>query len=121
MTVTDYKTGKPTRDWKGKTDYEKIKLHKYRQQLMFYKLLVEHSRNYNTYTVENGCLQFVEPTRDGDIIGLNATFTREELDQFSQLLQKIWHCIKTLQLPDTSGYEQTYLGILQFEEDLLSD
>src|SRR5690606_35627515 len=30
--VTDYKTGKPSRDWKGKTEFEKIKLHKYRQQ-----------------------------------------------------------------------------------------
>ncbi|OGL21808.1 hypothetical protein A2707_00440 [Candidatus Saccharibacteria bacterium RIFCSPHIGHO2_01_FULL_45_15] len=121
MTVTDYKTGKPTRDWKGKTDYEKIKLHKYRQQLMFYKLLVEHSRNYNTYTVENGCLQFVEPTRDGDIIGLDASFNREELDRFAQLLQKIWHCITTVHLPDTSGYDQTYAGIVQFEQDLLNE
>lgn len=88
---------------------------------MFYKLLVEHSRNYNTYTVENGCLQFVEPTRDGDIIGLDASFNREELDRFAQLLQKIWHCITTVHLPDTSGYDQTYAGIVQFEQDLLNE
>lgn len=121
MIVTDYKTGKPVRDWKGKTDYDKIKLHKYRQQLMFYKLLVEHSRNFNTYTVERGVLQFVEPTHNGDIIALDATFTRDELDEFSVLLQKIWHCITTLHLPDTSQYDQSYKGILAFEKDLLDE
>lgn len=121
MIVTDYKTGKPVADWKGKTDYDKIKLHKYRQQLMFYKLLVEHSRNFRSYTVETGVLQFVEPTRSGDIIGLTATFSTEELAEFSLLLQKIWHCIKTLQLPNTDHYDPTYKGILQFEADLLSD
>ncbi len=119
MIVTDYKTGKPTRDWKGSTDYDKIKLHKYRQQLMFYKLLIEHSRNFNTYTVERGVLQFVEPTVDGDIVALDATFTQEELDEFSLLLQKIWHSIKTLDLADTSHYDQSYKGILAFEKDLL--
>ncbi|MEI6851021.1 MAG: ATP-dependent DNA helicase, partial [Candidatus Saccharibacteria bacterium] len=33
MIVTDYKTGKPSSKWSGSTDYEKIKLHKYKQQL----------------------------------------------------------------------------------------
>ncbi len=121
MTVTDYKTGKAVRDWKGKTDYEKIKLHRYRQQLMFYKLLVESSRTYNTYTVERGVLQFVEPTLDGDIIALDASFTKDELDEFSLLLQKVWHCITTLHLPNTSGYEQGYKGIVAFEKDLLEE
>lgn len=120
MIVTDYKTGKPVADWKGKTDYDKIKLHKYRQQLMFYKLLVEHSRNFGSYTVDTGVLQFVEPTRSGDIIGLSATFSADELAVFSQLLQKIWTCITTLELPNTDSYEPTYKGILQFEADLLN-
>ena len=119
ITVTDYKTGKPVRDWKGKTDYEKIKLHRYRQQLMFYKLLVEHSRNFNRFTVTQGVLQFVEPTSTGDIIGLTATFSSEELAHFSQLLQKIWQHITTLTLPDTSNYTPDYKGILAFEADLL--
>ena len=45
--VTDYKTGKPSTTWKGRTDYEKVKLHKYKQQLMFYKLLVENARDWH--------------------------------------------------------------------------
>ena len=121
MVVTDYKTGKPVRTWSGKTEYEKIKLHRYRQQLMFYKLMVERSRTYGNYTVEKGILQFVEPTTNGDVIGLDASFTPDELEEFSRLVQKVWHCITTLHLPDTSHYEPTHKGILAFEQDLLAE
>lgn len=119
--VTDYKTGKAARSWTGKTDYEKIKLHKYRQQLMFYNLLVLHSRDFNKYTFEKGVLQFVEPTPGGEIVSLEAQFTSDELRQFSLLLTAVWRRIITFDLPDTSEYEQSYKGILAFEEDLLAD
>ncbi len=121
MAVTDYKTGQPSRTWKGITDYEKIKLHRYRQQLMFYKLLVEHSRDYHTYAVNKGILQFVEPTRDGQIIALEDDFTDTDLATFRQLLVKVWQKITTLDLPDTTSYDPTYKGILAFEQDLLDD
>ncbi|QQG50559.1 MAG: ATP-dependent helicase [Candidatus Saccharibacteria bacterium] len=117
--VTDYKTGKPLRSWTGKTDYEKIKLHKYKQQLMFYNLLIKHSRDFNKYTHEKGILQFVEPTQSGEIIALEAQFSSDDLDQFALLIQKIWQHIITLDLPDTSHYEPSYKGMLQFEADLL--
>src|SRR6185437_1735172 len=78
IVVTDYKTGKATKSWVGKTDYEKIKLHHYKQQLMFYQLLINHSRDYNKYTFEKGVLQFVEPTRTGEIVSIDATFTDDE-------------------------------------------
>jgi DNA helicase-2/ATP-dependent DNA helicase PcrA len=117
--VTDYKTGKPLRSWTGKTDYEKIKLHKYKQQLMFYNLLIKHSRDFNKYTHEKGILQFVEPTQSGEIIALEAQFSSNDLDQFALLIQKIWQHIITLDLPDTSHYEPSYKGMLQFEADLL--
>jgi DNA helicase-2/ATP-dependent DNA helicase PcrA len=120
ISITDYKTGKPSRSWNGRTDYEKIKLHRYKQQLMFYTLLAQKSRDYSRYKVEKAILQFVEPTRQGEIIGLEATFSAEDLQQFSQLLQVVWHHITTLTLPDTSGYEPTYKGILAFENDLLN-
>lgn len=117
--VSDYKTGKASASWSGKTDYEKIKLHKYKQQLMFYKLLVEHSRDYSQYTVEKGCLQFVEPTLRGEILSLEASITTEELETFRRLVEAVWKKIMTLDLPDTSTYEQNYKGMLAFEKDLL--
>lgn len=121
MAVTDYKTGKPSVSWQGKTDYEKIKLHKYRQQLMFYKLMVERSRDYSNYTVEKGILQFVEPTPGGDITALELSFTSEELEDFSKLIEAVWRHIITLDLPETDSYEQSYKGMLAFEQDLLTD
>lgn len=119
IVVTDYKTGKPSRDWKGKTEYEKMKLHRYRQQLMFYQLLVEGSRDYSQYRFQSGVLQFVEPTQSGDIVSLELNFSEEKLDEFRKLIMAVWQRIMTLDLPDTSQYEPSLKGILQFEADLL--
>ena len=121
IAVTDYKTGKASRDWNGKTDYEKIKLHRYKQQLMFYQLLVRHSRDYGAYTFEKGILQFVEPTPTGEIIALEAYFSPDDLDRFGLLIQRVWQRIVTLDLPDSSGFEPSYKGILEFESHLLDD
>lgn len=119
--VTDYKTGKPSHSWKGSADYEKIKLHKYRQQLMFYQLLVESSRDYRNFTFTGGRLQFVEPDmKTGDILSLEDTFSREELTKFTQLIEIIWRKITSLDMPDISDYSADYKGMLQFENDLLT-
>lgn len=119
--VTDYKTGKPSHSWKGISDYEKIKLHKYRQQLMFYQLLVESSRDYGNFTFTGARLQFIEPDmKTGDILSLEDTFSREELAEFTRLIGVIWRKITALELPDISGYSADYKGMVQFEEDLLT-
>ena len=120
LVVTDYKTGTAARSWAGKADYEKIKLHKYRRQLLFYKLLTEHSREFAGYEMTSGVIQFVEPTRGGNILALDATFTKAEVDEFEKLLCAVWKCIVTLDLPDVSGYSKDYKGMLAFEQDLLS-
>ena len=119
--VTDYKTGKPSHSWKGTSDYEKIKLHKYRQQLMFYQLLVESSRDYGNFTFTGARLQFVEPDiKTGDILSLEDTFSEEALAEFARLVGIVWRKITTLELPDISGYSADYKGMVQFEEDLLT-
>ena len=120
--VTDYKTGKPSHSWKGTSDYEKIKLHKYRQQLMFYQLLVESSRDYSNFTFTGARLQFVEPDmKTGDILSLEDTFSEEELAEFARLIGIVWRKITALELPDISGYSADYKGMVQFEEDLLTE
>lgn len=119
MIVTDYKTGKSVSSWSATAEYDKIKLHKYRQQLLFYKLLVEHSRDYSNYTVVEGCLEFVEPNRSNEIATLRLQFDKEELDRFAELIGKVWEHIIELDLPDTSAYDPTYKGLLAFEQDLL--
>ena len=119
IAVTDYKTGKPSTNWSGKTDYEKIKLHKFKQQLLFYKLLVENARDYHDHKVETGTIQFVEPTFTGDIASLDIAFDSNELDYFTKLINAVWLHIIQLNLPDVSNYEKSYKGILAFEQDLV--
>ena len=117
--VTDYKTGKPSMSWTGKTPYEKIKLHHYRQQLMFYQLLIENSRDYRHYQFENGVVQFVEPASNGAVVALDLTFTRSELDEFSHLISALWRAIQTFDFPDTSEFEPTINGIKAFEQAMI--
>lgn len=120
--VTDYKTGKPSSTWRGNTEYEKIKLHKYRQQLMMYKLLVEGSRDFGSdYRVTSGIIDFVESDGDGTIHQLEMTFDPEEMERFKALIQVVWRHIMELNLPDTSHYPPSYKGIRSFEDDLLQD
>ena len=120
--ITDYKTGKPATGWKGKDEYQKIKLHRYKQQLFFYKLLVENSRTYNTFSVNTAILDFIEPEKEGgEVRQLALAYDAKELDEFIVLLKAVWKKIKNIDLPDTANYEQNYKGILQFEEDLKKD
>ena len=121
ITVTDYKTGKPSSSWKGAQDYEKIKLHKYKQQLMFYELLTRYSRDYSTYKYMGGNLQFVEPDEAGEIHCLSADYTQDELDRFAKLVTAVWNHIMAYDFPDTSSYEQNYKGLLAFEEWLIDN
>ncbi len=119
-TVIDYKTGGSLATWDKGQDYQKIKAHKYRQQLLFYKLLIENSRDWRKYTMTEGILQFVEPDPSGKIIDLRLTdFDTAELERFTKLISIIWKHINELSFPDTSGYENSIDGIKQFEDDLL--
>lgn len=117
--ITDYKTGTAALSWTGKADYQKVKLHKYRQQLMFYELLVRHSRSYAGYDLRALELLFVEPTPSGAVRSLRADYTPADLEQFQRLVVAVWRKITTLDLPDTSAYEPSYKGILAFEADLV--
>lgn len=119
--VADYKTGKPNATWSGDSDYEKIKLHKYRQQLMFYKIMIENSRDYSKYPVTSAKLIFVEPDHDGLTHNLQISFDDKELLRTKNLIKAVWKHITELNIPDTSGYKNDISGIKQFEEDLLEN
>lgn len=120
MQVVDYKTGKPS-EGTARSEYEKVKLHKYRQQLLFYKLLVEGSRDYSTYTVTDARLTFVEPNSRGDVTDLPIDASSEELAHLTQLITAVWHRITSLDLPDTSGFESNLKGIRAFEQALIDN
>lgn len=119
--VIDFKTGKPSTEWKGRDEFEKIKLHKYRQQLLFYKLLVEGSASFaRKVSVTGGALEFVEPDELGRLVdNLELKFETEELERFMRLIGAVWAHITHLDFPDVSKYNRTLKGIQEFEQDLI--
>ncbi|MFZ2494144.1 MAG: PD-(D/E)XK nuclease family protein, partial [Candidatus Saccharimonadales bacterium] len=118
--ITDYKTGKSARSWRGITDYERIKLHHYEQQLIMYKLLVEHSRHFAGYTVTGARIEFVEPDEKGEIITLDYDYDEAKIKQFRHLLHAVWTRIQSLNFDGNPVYTLDYQGILDFERDVMS-
>jgi DNA helicase-2/ATP-dependent DNA helicase PcrA len=105
-------------DWDdAETDYDKIKLHKYKTQLIVYKLLLENSNHYKG-EVKNLSLEFVEEDK-GEIVTLSYTPTEADIERTRKLLSIVYKKITTLDFPDTEKYEKNFKGILAFEEDLL--
>lgn len=120
ISVWDYKTGKALSGWLGKSADEKIKAWKYRQQLIFYKLLIENSRDYGRqYRVKRGVLEFVEPL-DGKWLELSLEIDEEETKRLKKLIEVVFQKIMRLDFPTTSHYPADLKGIQMFEEDLLN-
>jgi DNA helicase-2/ATP-dependent DNA helicase PcrA len=117
--ITDYKTGKAASSWRGSSEYEKIKLHHYEQQLMMYKLLIDGSEQFRGYTVTGARLTFVEPSSNNKIVELDYTYDNEKLAEFQKLLAAVWQQIQSLNFEATSEYDPSFKGILEFESDLL--
>ncbi len=119
--VHDYKTGKAKDEWLGKDVYEKVKLHEYRRQLAFYKILVERSRDFGgTHHVDRGILEFVEPLRDKRIVDLALDIPQEEVLRLESLIRIAYAKIMDLDFPDTSAYSDDLNGIIAFEDYLLN-
>jgi DNA helicase-2/ATP-dependent DNA helicase PcrA len=119
--VIDFKTGRPAAAWHGKDEFERIKLYKYRQQLLFYKLLVENSASYQgKMTVDRGRVEFIEPDVNGKLLpGLELAYDPNELTRLATLIKAVWQRIMNLDFPDTSNYPKTAKGIVAFEKDLI--
>lgn len=119
--VHDFKTGGVVYDWKGSTPYEKVKLYKFKQQIIFYKLLVENARDYaGKNTVHRGVIEFVEPDVAGHNIDLPITIDAADVERTKKLIAIVYKKIISLDFPDITKYHPTVKGIVEFEDDLLS-
>lgn len=119
--VHDFKTGNPADEWEGEGVYEKKKLYGYKRQLVFYKLLVEHSRDFGgNYSVNKGVLEFLEPYR-GNMIDLPLVIAPEEVERVRALINAVYKKIGALDFPDVSKYSKDLHGIIAFEDDLLGE
>jgi DNA helicase-2/ATP-dependent DNA helicase PcrA len=120
--VIDLKTGKgfSSFDQEKLTDYDEIKLHHYRHQLFFYKILIENGRRYQGAKVSSGSLLFVEEEEGGVVQELTMSFDDSlEEERIRRLIGIVYKKIIDLDFPDISLYEKNIEGIKRFEEDLL--
>ena len=117
--VYDYKTGKPLEDWGKGSGYDEIKAWAYKNQLIFYKILVENARDFRgKYTVNKGYLEFLKPDKD-QIKILDLQITNEDTEKLKKVIQSVYNKIINLDFPDVSGYEPTMHGIESFICDLI--
>lgn len=118
--VYDFKTGNAQISWNGKDQHKKIQLYNYKRQLIFYKLLVEGSRDYSKYKVNNGYLEFLNPTSNNELAILGYTITDENVERLKKLIIAVYKKIQNLDFPDVNKYEPTIDGVIQFEDDLIN-
>lgn len=120
MQVIDFKTGKAKYDWDGKDAREKITLHNYKRQLIFYKILVEGSHEFTDKKVNEGTLEFLEPV-EGEIKTLSYTISDKDVARLKKLITAVHTKIINLDFPDVEQYSKDLTGIIQFEDDLIKD
>ncbi len=119
--VFDFKTGDYISEV-NKTEKDKLKEWSYKNQIIFYKLLIENSKNYKKYTMKNGIFLFVEPEikeNNSIIHEVQIDFTEEDVSRTEKLIEIIFYKIKNLDFPNVDKYPKTLKGIVEFEEDLL--
>jgi DNA helicase-2/ATP-dependent DNA helicase PcrA len=123
VNIVDFKTGKPHDKWE-----RSVKLLKYKQQLYFYKFLIEGSHTWSGYKVAEARLEFVEPDADGKILPpLQISFNDEDKSstaltteqETKDLIQAVWKKIKALELPSTDEYSDDFKGTQDFILSLL--
>ncbi len=132
ITVTDLKTGKSFSDWEatGISEYDKIKLHFFKYQLAYYKLLIENSRTYHSYKINTGKIEFLECDEDKNINILSLELDDKLCERVKNLSNIIYKKITDLDFPDTTHWTHDDSGeerevklkdILEFEEMLLKE
>jgi DNA helicase-2/ATP-dependent DNA helicase PcrA len=115
ITIVDYKTGSHYGRWQ-----RTVSLHRYKQQLYFYKLLVENSRRFHGYKVVDAYLEFVEPDDEDIIRELHIRYDDDELNRIKTLIEAVWRDVITLKLPEVVSYAPDINGVENFESDLIA-
>ena len=108
--IVDYKTGKPSKKWNST-----VKLLKYKQQLYFYKFLVEKSHTWSSYKVIDARLEYTEQDEQGNTAApLLLNFDHQEEVEMKKLISCVWKLIMEMKLPDVTNYSNDYKGSMQF-------
>ena len=117
--VYDFKTGEHQMKWTDSSEEKKVQLYEYKRQLIFYKILVELSRDYSGYSVNRGYLEFLSPTKQNQIHLLPYDINTEDAERLKKLIIAVNKKIRSLDFPDVGQYEKSLKGIINFEDDLI--
>ena len=121
LEVTDFKTGSPIESWNPKGKYNKIKAWKYKNQLIFYKILIENSTDFRGAEVKKGWLEFVEPNDNGESVRLPLEIKDEDVERVKKLIGIVGEKIKKLEFETKEEYDRKSIKEIQkFEEKLLN-
>lgn len=94
--IYDYKTGGYHKEkWTSHAT-----LYKYMLQLEFYRLLLNHSRDYAKYKVTKAHILFVTPDRDGQVYDKVYDFDGIKPNELLRLMQVVYEQITTLKFID---------------------
>ncbi|MDO4871928.1 MAG: ATP-dependent DNA helicase [bacterium] len=123
ITVVDYKTGSiPFKKNKlSEIDTSSSKIHRYEQQLYFYKILIESSPEFAGYKVKRGVLEFIEPKDDEKMMSYEIEFSPEKESYVKLLIQAIFERIKNFNFEIDEKIPPSYSGIRQFENQIIED
>lgn len=115
--VIDFKTGKSIPKLSSDT-----KSYGYKQQLYFYKILIDNSPQYRGYRVVKGTIQFIEPSKKSSHIeSIDLLYEEEYYQRLLKLIKVVWDNTMDLNFPNTNDYEQSISGTNKFERFLLGE
>lgn len=118
--VHDYKTGKLVNSWDDKDG--KSKIYDYKKQLVFYKILIENSRNYRHLKMTQGVIDFIEG-KNGKLVSLTLNMDEPEIVELEgrvkKLVVNVYKKIMDLEFPDIAEYSKDLKGVINFEDTLI--
>ncbi len=121
VTVYDFKTGKPFSSFQEKEQRKKIKAWQYKNQLIFYKLLVENASYFRGCKVEEGFLQFVKPDKKSSSL-LSLKIEEKDVRRVEKLIKIIGGKIKQADFSSADNFKGKSLkDIVLFEDELLNN
>lgn len=120
--IFDFKTGGYHKEkWKSHAS-----LYQYMLQLLFYKMLVNNSREYQDYKVTRGHILFVAPDKDGEVHDKVYEYDEKDEAEFLKLLFAVYSLITSLEFMEDAEIfvpadeKYTFSDIKKFIELLLA-